>query len=201
VPTTHTHHTARDNVAAAEALVLIDLQEDFFDDPELKRCREDVSDACNLLIGRARSAGAPVIIVRTVHAADRSTWALNMLDDDQGMALEGDPGAETIAELETDGTIEVTKTRDSAFFGTDLEDVLHEHGATVLAMAGVSTESCIATTASEAYARDFRVLLIDRATASVDEDMHCHVLERLSWQYRQPVVEPSEVSFTAPTRA
>ena len=200
MPTTHTHHTARDNVAAAEALVLIDLQEDFFDDPELKRCREDVSDACNLLIGRARAAGAPVIIVRTVHAADRSTWALNMLDDDQGMALEGDPGAETIPELETNGAIEVIKTRDSAFFDTDLEDVLHGYGVTTIAVAGVSTESCVAATASDAYARDFRVVLVDRATASVDEDMHLHVLKRLSWQYRQPVVEPSELSLTAPTR-
>ena len=74
VPTTHTHHTAHPNVAPADALVLIDLQEDFFDDPELKRCRADVSDACNLLVDRARAAGAPVVVVRTVHAADRSTW-------------------------------------------------------------------------------------------------------------------------------
>ena len=60
------------------------------------------------------------------------------------------------------------KTRDSAFFRTELEDLLASRGIESIALAGVSTESCIATTAADAYARDLRVVLVDEAVASVD---------------------------------
>ena len=195
MPTSHAHPASRDNVVPAQALVLVDLQEDFFNDTELRRCRDDLAMECNLLIRRAGQAGCPVIVVRTVHAADRSTWALNMLDDGDGMTIDGTPGAATIAELDAADAIEVVKKRDSAFLGTDLDDVLLARGIGVFALAGVSTESCIAATATDAYARDFRVILADRATASVHEAMHHSVLSRLSWQYRQPILEPDEIEF------
>lgn len=195
MPTPHTHESSHGNVVPVQALVLVDLQQDFFEDPELARCRADVVEACNRLVERANRAGALVVVVRTVHATDRSTWALSMLDDDQGMAFEGESGSELISDLRTDGAVDVVKTRDSAFFGTDLDEVLCAHGVTAFALAGVSTESCIAATATDAYARDYRVTIIDRATASVDEDMHEHILRLLSWQYRQPVLEPDEVAF------
>lgn len=195
MPTPHAHESSHDNIVPVQALLLVDLQEDFFSDPELQRCRADVVDACNALVERARAAGALVVVVRTVHAKDRSTWTLSMLEDDQGMTLEGEPGTEVIAELATDDAVEIVKSRDSAFFDTELDSVLRSHGVTAFALAGVSTESCIAATATDAYAHDYRVVLADRATASVDADMHEHLLRLLSWQYRQPVLEPAEITF------
>lgn len=179
---------------AGTALLVIDLQHDYFADDELERCREDVLAACNQLIGAAREAGAPVVEVRTVHARDRSTWALNMLDDDQGMALEGSHGAERL-----DGLLEadhlVLKTRDSAFHDTDLVDWLRERDVSRLVLSGVSTESCIAATATDAYAHDLRVVLVDDATASVQKRLHDQTLERLHAQYRQDVVSADRVRF------
>lgn len=195
MPTPHADESSHDNVVPVQALVVIDLQVDYFNDDELARCREDVLTATNRLIGRAREAGALLVVVRTVHERDRSTWALNMHDDGQGMTFRGEEGAQFVPELDTEGAVEVHKTRDSAFFGTELEQILRDHGVTAFAIAGVSTESCVNATATDAYARDFRVVLADRATASVDEDMHDHVLKLLSWQYRQPVVEPEEIEF------
>jgi nicotinamidase-related amidase len=176
------------------ALLVIDLQNDYFADDELARCRDDILAACNQLIRAARDAGAPVVEVQTVHAHDKSTWALNMLDDDQGMALEGTPGAARL-----DGLLEpdhlVVKTRDSAFHGTDLELWLRERDVARLVMAGVSTESCIAATATDAYAHDLRVVLVEDATASVEKRLHDLTLERLREQYRQAVVSAGHVRF------
>jgi nicotinamidase-related amidase len=176
------------------ALILIDLQNDYFADPELARCRDDVLARSNGLVARARATGAPVVEVQTVHAHDRSTWALNMREDDQGMALEGTSGAARL-----DGLLEpdhvVVKTRDSAFFGTDLAAWLVEHEVDHLVLAGVSTESCIAATAIDAYARDLRVVLVEDATASVEWRLHDQTLERLHAQYRQEVSSAAEVSF------
>jgi nicotinamidase-related amidase len=176
------------------ALLLIDLQNDYFNDAELERCRDDVLDKSNRLIRAARATGSPVVEVQTVHAADKSTWALNMLDDDRGMAIEGTEGAQRL-----DGLLEpdlcLVKVRDSAFHDTELADWLRERGVDRLVLAGVSTESCIAATATDAYACDLRVVLVSDATASVEWRLHDETLARLEKQYRQAVVSAQDVRF------
>ena len=173
-------------------VVVVDMQVDFFNDPELERCREDLVAACNTVIDGALERGLPVVEIRTVHPSDHSTWALNMVDDDEGMTEEGTPGAEPVEGLHhagtTDGIEVVCKTRDSAFYGTDLEEILRRHDADSFVLCGVSTESCIAATATDAYARDFAVALVRDGTASVRWDLHDHTIDSLREQYRQPVV-------------
>jgi nicotinamidase-related amidase len=183
---------------SAQALVIVDMQVDYFNDGELERCRDDLVAACNILVARAGSARAPVIEVRTEHKPDRSTWALNMREDDSGMVIEGTPGADRVPGLHASGAITVLKTRDSAFFRTGLEDLLASRGIESIVLAGVSTESCIATTAADAYARDIRVLLVDEAVASIDSGLNRRAQKQLDQQYRQPTVPLDAVTFEAP---
>src|SRR3546814_19018744 len=82
-----------------------------------------------------------------------------MLGDDQGFAMECDHKSQPLAELDLDGVTEVVKTRDDAFLGTQLEDLLRAHGIRTLVMVGVSTQSCIAATATHAYAAHLHVVL------------------------------------------
>ena len=171
---------------------MVDMQVDFFNDPELERCREDLIAACNRVVDAALERGLPVVEVRTVHDPDGSTWALNMVDDGTGMTEEGSPGAEPVAGLRHAGTrggiTLVTKTRDSAFHGTGLADVLDNAGVEAFLLCGVSTESCIAVTATEAYARDLCVGLVLDATASVRWELHDQTIRSLREQYRQPAL-------------
>ena len=176
------------------ALLLIDLQNDYFNDDELARCRDDLLDRSNQLIRAARDEGAPVVEVRTEHARDKSTWALNMLDDDQGMAIEGTEGVRRLDGL-LGPDLCIVKTRDSAFHGTDLAAWLADRDVDRLVLAGVSTESCIAATATDAYAHDLRVVLVEDATASVEWRLHDETLARLEKQYRQEVVSAADVRF------
>lgn len=178
----------------ATALLLIDLQNDYFNDPELDRCRDDLVAHCNRLIDRARAAGAPVLEVQTVHAVDKSTWALNMLEDDQGMVLAGTPGADRVPGLREADEV-LVKTRDSAFHGTELDRWVVQRGVGRLVLTGVSTESCIAATAADAYAHDLRVVLVIDATASIEERLHGETLDRLHKQYRHEVLWANEVTF------
>lgn len=182
---------------APQALLLIDLQNDFFVSDTLKRRRPELVAECNRAIELAREAGVPVIEVRTVHSPDQSSWALNMLEDGQGMALEDTEGAAPIEGLDNADTIVVEKVRDSAFHGTRLAELLRERGITSFALCGVSTESCISMTASDAYADDFYVTLIGDATGAADPDDHQRWLEHLTSQYRQPVVSSHDVQFSA----
>jgi len=60
----------------------------------------------------------------------------------------------------------------------------------------VSTESCIAATATDAYAHDLRVVLVEDATASIKWELHDQTLERLKKQYRQEVRPTADVTFS-----
>lgn len=183
-----------------QGVVMIDMQADFFNDPELERCRGDLVSACNRLTEAAVDRGLPVFEVRTVHAADRSTWALNMLDDGAGMTIAGTAGAEPVEGLRHSGNGEgvelISKTRDNAFYRTPLEQRLRASGVTAFLLSGVSTESCIAATATEGYARDFRVGIVLDATASVRWELHDHAISSLHDQYRQPAFYAEEAIQT-----
>ena len=175
--------------ATHDALLLIDLQEDYFVDAELERCRDDVLDTCSELARAAHRAGVPVLEVRTEHEPDRSTWTLTMLEDDQGVVVRGTPGAARAEGLDPGPADLLLKTRDSAFFDTDLVERLRR-----LVLTGVSTESCIAATARDAFAHDLAVVLVSDGTASVSWEEHDHTLEMLRTQHRQDVLTAREVS-------
>jgi len=180
-----------------QALVILDMQHDFVGRGPLADARPRLVRTINQLVALAREADVPVVDVRTVHAPDGSTWALNMREDDQGMAIEGSHGAEPADGLDLDGALPVCKTRDNAFFRTGLEALLREGGVTSFVLCGVSTESCIAATATDAYARDLRVTFVDGSVASAEPERHADVLAALGRQYRQPTVPLDGFAFEA----
>jgi nicotinamidase-related amidase len=184
----------------AHALVIIDMQVEYFEDEELAECRPKLVEGCNAAVRLARASGAPVFEVRTIHQADRSTWSLNMLEDDSGMVIEGSGGDLPLPDLDTSEAIVIAKTRDSAFYETRLEAMLMKRGVGAIALCGISTESCIAMTAGDAYARDLQVILVEEALASVEPASHDHTLARLADQYRQPTASVEELRFVRPER-
>lgn len=181
--------------AGTVALLLVDLQEDYFDDPVLRCGRTDLVRAANQLVGRAERAGAPVVEIRTEHRPDRSTWARNMLEDDQGVVVQGTPGVARLPELAPVERV-VVKTRDSAFHRTGLAELLASEHVDTVVLAGVSTESCIAATASDAYAHDLHVVLVEDAIGCHDEHLHTHHLRLLNSLYRQDIRSAADVDFT-----
>lgn len=175
-----------------DALVMIDLQRDFFVNDELERRRDDLAERATRLASCARANDVPVVEVHTVHDPRGSTWTRSMKADEQGMALAGSPGVERLAGI-VPGDVVITKTRDSAFFGTDLLAVLRRWGVDRLVLVGVSTESCIAATATEAFAHDLDVIVVKDATASVRAAWHDQALDLLERLYRQRAVSTADV--------
>lgn len=153
-----------------DALLVVDLQEAFFEAPRLAALRGEVVGATNDLIAAARSADVPVLLISTVHSRDRSTWTLTMLEDDQGYLFHGDEGTQVLHELDTEGTTRVEKTRDSAWFGTDLLLRLNNLGVDTVHIIGVSTTACIAQTARDAFANNVRVRIVEDAVADEREE-------------------------------
>jgi nicotinamidase-related amidase len=143
------------------ALLIVDLQNAYFNNGQLAEQKQKLVEKCNELIDLCHANNMPVFNVRTEHARARATWTLNMLDDKQGYLFTGDKDAANISDVGLDRTVEVIKTRDSAFWDTTLEHQLRTLGISRLIIAGVSTHTCVAQTAADAYAANFRVLLAE----------------------------------------
>jgi nicotinamidase-related amidase len=161
------------------ALLLIDLQEAFFEDPTLAAARAELLSAVQRLAEGARRAGVPILLISTEHSRDRSTWTLSMLDDGQGYLFHGDDGTEVVAELDTSRMTRIEKTRDSAWLGTDLQLRLRNLEVDRVVMAGVSTHACIAQTARDAYAHNVRATIVTDAVADEREEHMRTVLDLL----------------------
>ncbi|MHA7280016.1 cysteine hydrolase family protein [Arthrobacter sp. MDT2-2] len=174
------------------ALLIIDMQNAFFEDEVLASAQKALVGACNALIDAAQRGRTPVLVARTEHLPDRSTWTVSMLDDDQGFIFRGTHQAEAVEGLRVEGLETVTKTRDSAFFGTDLAERLRSHGVERLVLAGVSTHNCVAHTGADAFAHDFRVSYALDAIGSTNAQYAAAMLEILSVEYRQAVLSRSE---------
>ncbi|MDP9983559.1 nicotinamidase-related amidase [Pseudarthrobacter oxydans] len=175
------------------AVLVIDMQNAFFEDPVLSNCRESVTMACNGIIAAAQESGAKVLLVKTEHEEDKSTWTLNMLEDDQGFIFRGTSQSDFVSGLRTEGLPQMVKTRDSAFLGTDLLLRLRNWNIDTIALVGVSTHNCIAQTAADAFGHNVRVVYAAEATASENPEAAAAVQDILCREYRQQVLSIREI--------
>ncbi|BCW60763.1 isochorismatase family cysteine hydrolase [Arthrobacter sp. StoSoilB20] len=175
------------------AVLVIDMQNAYFEDPALKSRQDEVVAACNSLTSAASEAGAKVLLVGTVHERDKSTWSLNMLDDDQGFIFRGSEQAEFVPGLLTADFPRLIKTRDSAFFGTDLAMRLRNWGVDTVVLAGISAHNCIAQTAADAFAHNIRVVYAAEAIGTENAEAAESVLRVFTREYRQAVLPLEEI--------
>lgn len=64
-----------------------------------------------------------------------------------------------------DGDTIVSKHRYSAFFETDLDDILRTRGVTNLVFVGWTTSVCVESTVRDAFYRDYRCVVLEDCTA------------------------------------
>lgn len=70
-----------------DALLLVDLQNAFFNEEGLDTQEQELTAAANRLSQAAIEAELPVFVVTTVHSRDTSTWTLNMLEAGEGFFI------------------------------------------------------------------------------------------------------------------
>jgi nicotinamidase-related amidase len=153
------------------ALLVIDAQREYFDqDGALYTPHAaEIRDRLVRLLDAARSAGAQVLFIRHVVAADGSDAGRMGDFDDSPSFIAGTKGVEIISEL-APGQAEpvVDKTRYSAFVNTRLESILKTSGADTLLITGLMTQYCSVTTARHAHDLDYRVVFVADANAGPD---------------------------------
>jgi len=64
------------------------------------------------------------------------------------------------------------KRRFSAFYKTDMDQILRLHGVDTVVICGISTHWCVLVTALDALANDFRAVILEDCCAAFTKELH-----------------------------
>ena len=169
---------------ASTALLVVDMQNDFChpDGYYARNGRPAGPIAAAIepiagLLNVARDAGLATIFTRIVYATTAdladghgvrpAAWS------GSGVRLQvGSWGAEVVDQLRPlPGEPVVDKPAYSAFFETDLEQLLRARGIRTLLITGTVAYACVLHTAFDAFVRGFDVVLVEDAVSSWFDDL------------------------------
>ena len=142
-------------------LIIIDVQRGFDDPVWGARNNPEAESNIAALLEAWRNSGRPII-----HIQHNS---LNMESP-----LHPDSPGNAIKEIVKPDAGEhvVTKSVNSAFIGTDLEEILRDKGYETLVITGLTTNHCVSTTARMAGNLGFKTYVVSDAVAAFDRIDH-----------------------------
>lgn len=164
----------------ATAVILVDMLNEFFSVGGLMVLEggNALYEPVRRLLEQARRRGSPVF------------WTNQWLEPDDGLfrirtphCIKGTWGAEIVPDLEVAATdIVLHKRRYSAFFQTDLDMRLREHGIDTVIVAGVVTNICVRSTVNDAFFLGYHAIVPEQCVMATSPeaqavhlyDIHTH---------------------------
>lgn len=138
--------------------------------------RQTVIDNFVRLVARCREVGTPIIYITTYRRPDNSDAPMTVADVGGGGGvpmLEGTPAVEVIDELAPQpGDYVVVKPRFSAYYGTNMDNILKSLGTETILVGGISTQRSVEGTARDAKNRDTQCVVVSDCCTAGEEDVH-----------------------------
>jgi nicotinamidase/pyrazinamidase len=168
------------------ALLIIDMVKDNLNENKpvpITPLARRLFDPINRLTRAFRNASWPVVFATDAFAIEDFIFGGKM----KPHSLAGTAGAEVAAELDRHPEdLWLPKPRFSAFFMTGLEEWLRARGVTLCAVAGITTNFCVLTTAMDALCYDFKTVILEDCTTAATESIHQQTLDI----YRKNILFP-----------
>lgn len=150
-----------------------------FVDPSYSMCGRDmtsVTDAVTALTEQFRALGLPIYYSRRddrSHPTYRGVWNYKLANPD-AFQYHSDPRADQWPEAYAPRPIDriVLKNKPSCFFGTPLESFLRYDGIDTIIVCGISTSGCVRGAVSDAFAHNFRVIVVEEACGDRSPQAH-----------------------------
>jgi len=145
------------------------------------------------LLELAHEMNIPVLFTRYVYRADYSDGGILIKElfpqiKEQNGLRAGSWDSEILDELRPGPQdVVVDKNRYSAFYGTTLEEKLKERGIDTLVVTGVTTNMCVESTVRDAHFRDYRVWVVQEATAEFDPQRKAAALQTIGFGFGQVI--------------
>jgi nicotinamidase-related amidase len=165
-----------------KALLIIDLLNDFFKEGLLAEHRQKLTTSVNELVDVTHEQNIPVIWVRQEYKADLSDAPFYNKKNNKPVTIEGTDGCQLLPELHREKSdYEIVKKRYSAFFNTDLDELLGRLNVDIIIATGINTMTCVRTTAIDAYQRDYEVILALDGVDAYDVEQHENSIKYLQY--------------------
>lgn len=169
------------------ALVIIDMQNYFFNYEKREIALPSLVDSINNLIEWAKNHEIPIFQVITIHKKNRYIQNLMVNEKDCFALIEGTKEAKIVSGINYDeNQILIKKTRQDTFINTNFENKLEELDIDTLIFSGVFTHGCVGKTAITAFQKGYRTILSKQATLSDksnDEKVMFEVIENDQQQF------------------
>lgn len=179
---------------AEVALILIDVINDleFERGEEVLRQALPMAEKIKVLKRRVKEASVPVVYVNDNFGkwqSDFSKLLKHCLED----GVCGQPLAELLRPEPDDYF--VLKPKHSGFFSTTLDILLGYLQVKTLIMTGLTADICVLFTASDAYMRDFHLVIPADCVASADPEETKHALEHMRRVLKADTKPSTEIDF------
>jgi nicotinamidase-related amidase len=157
------------------ALVLIDLQKGIAGREVGPHTASQVIARAAQLVQAFRKRDLPIAFVHVAFRPDGPDSLRPIVDEPIAWGKPAPDFAEFVPELGVrDDDLTVLKRNWGAFYGTDLDLQLRRREATRIAICGISTNIGVESTARDAYERNYKLLFVEDAMASMDARDHDH---------------------------
>jgi len=171
------------------AVLVIDMINDFVSGMLKSRRAREVVPNIQKLLESARSRKIPVIYACDSHSdadVEFELWGPH--------AIAGSKGAEVVPELKPKKSDHIVKKgRYSAFFGTDLDQLLRGLDVAKLVLVGISTDVCVQNTAADAFYRGYEIVVPRDCVDAFTEERHRRALEYVGKVYGAKVTTSDEL--------
>jgi maleamate amidohydrolase len=153
-------------------LIVIDMLNDFLAKwapaPKQRLVR-----SINDLVGLMRQGAHPIIWVRQEFEPDLRDAFPEMRSKGIRITIKGTAGCQVASDLAIAQSDHVViKKRFSAFYNTDLDQMLRRLRPDVLILARINSHACVRMTAIDAYQRDWRIIVAADCVDSYDREHH-----------------------------
>ena len=171
----------------SKALIIIDVLNDFIDERGALFCGKGsihIVPYIKMLIGKYRKEKRIIIYTCDAHSRDDEEFKRF-----NPHCIKGTWGAEIVEELEPKARDHIVlKTRYSAFYGTNLEDILKKHDVDEVGVVGVCTSICVMDTVGDLANRDYRIKVYAQGIADFDNNAEECAIQRMQSLYGAEIV-------------
>ncbi len=170
-----------------KALLVIDMLKDFIEEDGALYCGKTARQIIPLIkqkIDEFRMSKDLVIYVCDSHEENDLEFKMFARH-----SVKGSRGAEIIDELPIEESdIIIRKSRFSAFYNTNLDQILSEKKVTEVHVVGVCTSICVMDTVGDLRNRDYEVKVHAQGVADFDPEAHEYSLKRMEKTYGAQII-------------
>ncbi len=186
-------------------LLVIDVQHDFMDSDGAVPCpatstaggTKEVIANVHRLVNAAKISKIPTIFTKETHRPSLIDMGRELDGDEPRHCIDETKGTTILEELGADKLADnqylVPKRRYSAFIGTDLVFLLNAFQADTLVLIGAATNVCVHYTGADAHQYDYRIKVVEEATAGTSLEAHKAALQSLEYLQHGAIVHLDEV--------